>query len=501
MADQDADAVASGTSNGEKNDIVIPLQIGGEEVVTETSFELESPSTHKPIWRASTASKADAVRAAEAAQAAFPAWSQMNFCQRRDVFLRAADILERRADELADYMKTETGAEDFFSKFNTNLSVQLLKDAGSRISSIQGSMPMCMEDGSSALVYKEPYGVVLGIAPWNAPYILGFRSVIYALAAGNSTILKGSELAPRCFWAIGSVFAEAGLPKGALNVLIHTRENAAEITTALIEHPAIQKINFTGSTAVGRIVAETAGRNLKPVLLELGGKASAIVLPDADLDKAAEACALGAFIHGGQVCMSTERIIVHASIQEQFRTALLAAVERTSPPNNGPHTLINPSAVQKNHSLISHALSHGADLIHPPSQTHPTPHASPTRMHPTVVQNVTATMNIYHTESFGPSVSLLTASSEAHAVALANDTDYGLTAAVYTRDLGTGLRVARRIDAGAVHVNCGTGTIHDEPCLPHGGVKGSGFGRFNGMVGLDEFLRSKTVTFRGWETE
>ena len=152
----------------------------------------------------------------------------------------------------------------------------------------------------------------------NAPYILGLRSVIYALAGGNTCILKGSELSPRCFWAIGTALNEAGLPAGALNVLYHQPKDAAQITTALIEHPAIKKVNFTGSTAVGRIIAQTAGKNLKPVLMELGGKASAIVLDDADLKKAATQCALGAFLHSGQICMATERILVHKDIKAQF---------------------------------------------------------------------------------------------------------------------------------------------------------------------------------------
>jgi acyl-CoA reductase-like NAD-dependent aldehyde dehydrogenase len=286
----------------------------------------------------------------------------------------------------------------------------------------------------------------------NAPYILGVRSVLYALAAGNTCILKGSELSPRCFWAIGSVLHDAGLPPGALNVLYHRTEDAAQITTALIQHPAVKKVNFTGSTAVGRIVAQTAGKHLKPVLMELGGKASAIVLDDANLDKAATQCALGAFLHSGQICMATERILVHKAVKAQFIEAFKSAAEAIFGSGKPASVLVQSANVDKNKRLVSEAVKAGATVVHgdhEQEESHPeTKEASQTRMRPIIVEGVKRDMELYHTESFGPSVSVIEIGSEEEAIEIANDTDYGLSGAVFTENLARGIRVARQIESG-----------------------------------------------------
>ncbi|MCJ1418137.1 hypothetical protein MMC32_004482 [Xylographa parallela] len=487
----------NGTSHDGANgssEQIIPLQINGHEVKTSTTFDVVDPSTGKVIWKSASASNEDAVNAIEAAQAAFPAWSKTKPAKRRDIMLKAAEILQSRAEELGGYMMTETGSQaPFATGFNIPTSVEMLKDIAGRIVTIAGSVPVCGEEGTNAIVYKEPYGVVLGIAPWNAPYILGFRAIAYALATGNTTILKAPEFSPRCYWAIGSVFQEAGLPAGCLNVLAHRTQDAAAITTLLIEHPAVKKINFTGSTHVGGIIAAAAGKALKPVLMELGGKASAIVLADADLQKAATQCALGAFFHSGQVCMATERIIVHSSIAAAFSTHFATAISTIFPASGPAPILVSPAGVKKNHALVTDALAKGARLAIG-SFDDDAPSTSSTRMRPLVVSHVSQAMDLYHTESFGPTVALFVVDSDAEAVALANDTEYGLTCAVFTEDLRRGLAVAREVESGAVHVN--SMTIHDEPGLPHGGVKKSGFGRFNAAQGFEEFLRSKTVTWR-----
>ena len=303
-------------------------------------------------------------------------------------------------------------------------------------------------------------------------------------------MLKGSELSPRCFWAIGSVLTQAGFPPGVVNVIYHRPEDAPAVTSALINHPDVKKVNFTGSTATGSIIAQQCGKALKPVLMELGGKAPAIVLPDADLKKAALAVVQGAFVYSGQVCMSTERICVHESIRPQFEAALIEACEELYPSSGDVPVLIGTPSIKKNHALMSDALSKGARLVAgDPSAPDPTP----TRMRPIIIADVTRDMEVYYTESFGPTVSLLTFSTEEEALQLANDTEYGLAAAVFTEDLGKGLRIAKRIETGAVHINAMS--VHDEPNLPHGGAKKSGWGRFNGNAGIEEFLVSKTVTW------
>ncbi|PSN64944.1 aldehyde dehydrogenase [Corynespora cassiicola Philippines] len=477
----------------------VPLIINGKDVVAKNTFSVNSPSSHKEIWKASAASLEDVDAAVSAAKAAFPVWSKTKPAARRDVFLKAADIFLSRAEEYGKYMQEETGAEaGFAGGFNVPLAAEMMKDVAGRCSTISGVIPSCAQDGTSALVVKEPYGVVLGIAPWNAPYILGTRSVLYALAGGNTTILKGSELSPRCFYAIGKALNDAGLPAGALNVLYHRPEDAPQITTALIEAPAVKKINFTGSTAVGKILSATAGRALKPVLMELGGKASAIVLEDADLKKAGLQCALGAFLHSGQICMATERILVHKDIKDQFIEAFKGAAEGVFGGGKPAPVLVQSANVEKNKRLVTEAVKSGAKVIHgdhEAAESHPeTKEVSKTRLRPIIIDGVKKDMEIYHAESFGPTVSLIEISSEEEAIEIANDTEYGLTGAVFTENLARGIRVAKQIESGAVHINAMT--VHDETNLPHGGAKMSGWGRFNGNWGIDEFLRLKTITYQ-----
>lgn len=325
----------------------------------------------------------------------------------------------------------------------------------------------------------------------NAPYILGMRSVLFPIAAGNTAILKGSELCPRTMWGICSVFHEAGLPAGVLNFVVHEPAAAAAITESLIAHPSIKKINFTGSTPVGRIIGRLAGAHLKPVLQELGGKASAIVWSDADLDHAAVQCALGAFLNSGQICMSTERILVHRDVRAPFEQKLVAAIDKIFGGGADAPVLVTAAAADKNRGLLRDAVGKGARVLYGDVAAE---EVTRTRMRPVVVAGVTEEMDLYRTESFGPSVALYEVETEEEALRIANDTEYGLTAAVFTEDLRRGLRMAKEIETGAVHIN--NMTVHDESALPHGGAKASGYGRFNTDSGLLEWVRTKTVTYK-----
>ncbi|KAF7116753.1 hypothetical protein CNMCM5793_005310 [Aspergillus hiratsukae] len=470
---------------------VIPLVINNESVVTENVFDVHAPATGEVLHQCSAASVDDANRAVAAAKAAFPAWSKIKPYDRRDVLMKAADIMFARAEELIKFQMEETGAGRMFAEKTCHMGVKFLKDVAARIPSIEGSIPVT-HDAECAMVFKEPYGVILGIAPWNAPFILGIRAVALPLAAGNTTVLKGSELSPKCFWAIGDIFREAGLPAGCVNVLYHRTADAAEVTTALIAHPAVRKVNFTGSTQVGSIIGATAGKYIKPVLLELGGKASAIVLDDANLEKAAFCCALGSFMHSGQICMSTERIVVQRSIADKFRQLLAENSEKLFGKAAPAPVLVASAAVKKNKALVADALSKGAGVLFGDANA---TESSDHSLRPVIVDNVTKDMDLYSTESFGPTVSLIAVDTEEDAIALANDTEYGLTSAVFTDNLFRGLRVAKQIEAGAVHIN--SLTVHDEPTLPHGGWKSSGIGRFGGgtAAAYDEWLQTKTVTW------
>jgi acyl-CoA reductase-like NAD-dependent aldehyde dehydrogenase len=304
-------------------------------------------------------------------------------------------------------------------------------------------------------------------------------------------VLKATELAPKTMWGIVSVFNEAGLPKGALNMIASEPSLAAEVTSSLVSNPHVKKINFTGSTAVGRIIGKLAGEHLKPMVQELGGKAPAIVWEDADLELAAKQCALGSFINAGQVCMSTERVIVHKAIAQKFKETFSSTVEKIFSSGSGAPILISAAAVEKNKKLIKDATSKGASIVYGSLDTEST---SSTRMSPIILEKVTKDMDIFYGESFGPSVSIFEVETEEEAIEMANDTEYGLTSAVFTEDLKRGLRFAKAIETGAVHIN--GMSIHDESALPHGGAKASGYGRFNAAHGLEEWVRTKTITFK-----
>ncbi|OQD69390.1 hypothetical protein PENPOL_c002G07257 [Penicillium polonicum] len=473
-------------------DFIVPLLINGHEEITPKTFPVTSPYTNTTIWTASAATPQDAIRAVEAADAAFPAWSQTKPTVRRDILFKAADILEARLDTNAEYMRQEMGADVGASAgFVVPLAVRMLREVASRITSICGSVPVVETEGQSAIVFKEAMGVILGIVPWNAPYVFGIRSAACALAAGNTTVLKSSELTPRCYWAIGRAFEDAGLPAGCLNIIHCAPQDAPEVVNAMIEHEAVRKINFTGSTAVGRKIARACGQNLKPCLMELGGKNSSIVCQDADLQTAVQGVLAGAFLNSGQICMATDRILVHTSILPSFTEALQNALAAGAAASALPPTLVNTASKTRVEALIANAVSAGAHFISGSADSVPTD--SGVRMAPAVLGGVKEDMALWQEESFASVAACMPFDSEDEAIRLANGSGYGLSASVFTEDLRRGLAMARRIQSGAVHIN--SMTIHDEPALPHGGVKNSGWGRFNTDEGLNEFLVTKSVTW------
>jgi acyl-CoA reductase-like NAD-dependent aldehyde dehydrogenase len=275
-----------------------------------------------------------------------------------------------------------------------------------------------------------------------------------------------------------------------VNLVTNAPEDAGEVVGALIDHPAVRRINFTGSTAVGRIIAKRAAEHLKPVLLELGGKAPMIVLEDADLDEAVKAAAFGAFMNQGQICMSTERIIVVDAIADEFaeRFAAKAKSMATGDPREGKTPLgavIDQKTVNHVNALIDDALANGATALSGGK-------SDSVLMTATVIDGVTAAMNLYRDESFGPVTAMIRAKDEEDAIRLANDSEYGLSAAVFTRDTARGLRVAKRIRSGICHVN--SSTVADEPQMPFGGVGASGYGRFGGKAGIESFTELRWVT-------
>jgi acyl-CoA reductase-like NAD-dependent aldehyde dehydrogenase len=453
-------------------------------------FERLDPVTGEVASVAPAMSVADAQAAADAAQHAYAAWSSLGPNARRSLLNTAADALAAKAPQFIDAMMREIGATEGWARFNLALAAGIIREAAAMTTQIGGEVIPSDKPGCMALALREPVGVMLGISPWNAPIILGVRAVAMPLACGNTVVFKASEQCPRTHALIAEAFADAGLPAGSVSIVTNAPEDAAAIVGALIDHPAIRRINFTGSTGVGKIIAQRAAAHLKPCLLELGGKAPLIVLEDADLDEAVKAAAFGAFMNQGQICMSTERIIVVDSVAESFvdKFKTKVASMKVGNPREGKTPLgavVDLKTVRHVDGLIEDALQAGAVLTNGGA-------ADGVLMPAHVVDHVTPAMKLFREESFGPVVAITRAKDEAQAIELANDTEYGLSAAVFTRDTARGLRVARQIKSGICHIN--GPTVHDEAQMPFGGVGASGYGRFGGRAGIDAFTELRWIT-------
>ena len=453
-------------------------------------FEKRNPFTGEVIARVSAAGRQDAARAVEAASAAFPSWSAMPPGMRRSLFLKAADALDSRQSEIARLITVETGGTFGWGIFNCILASGILREAAAQTYGLVGEIiPSDLPD-TVAMATRQPVGVVVGIAPWNAPLILGVRAVALPLVYGNTVVLKASEESPGTHLAIAEVLQQAGFPKGVINVIANAPKDAADVVDVLIAHPKTRRINFTGSTKIGRIIAEKAAKYLKRTVLELGGKAPLIVLEDADLDSAVAAAKFGAFMNQGQICMSTERIVVERPIAEEFARRLVAKtvtlkVGDPLQPDTQIGPVINKTTIDRLEALIADAASKGARVLCGGKAAGPC-------FAPTVLYGVLKNMRVYSEESFGPVVPIVVAENSEDALRIANDTEYGLSSAIYSRDINKAMKIAERLETGMCHIN--SSTVHDEPQIPFGGVKDSGWGRFGGKAVLDEFTELRWIT-------
>ena len=472
----------------------IHLLIGGERrsATGGARFERRNPLDHGVATRAPAATPADAVAAVEAAAAAFPAWAATGPGERRALLMKAAHALEARAEAFTAAMAAETGASAIWAGFNVHLAAGMLLEAAALTTRIEGSILPSDVPGSVAMAVRQPAGVVLGIAPWNAPVILGVRALATPLACGNTVVLKGSELCPATHGLIIEALQDAGLPAGVVNFVTNAPADAGAVVEAMVAHPALRRVNFTGSTHVGRLIAQTCAKYLKPAVLELGGKAPFVVLDDADLDAAVAAATFGAFANSGQICMSTERIIVDAAVADDF-VARLAARAQGLPlgdPRKGPVVLgsvVDQRTVERCNALIDDALAKGAKLVCGGK-------ADSTLMPATLLDEVSAQMRIYHEETFAPVKAIVRVRGTEAAIACANDNPFGLAAAVFGRDLAHAWQVAGRIQSGICHIN--GPTVHDEAQMPFGGVKDSGWGRFGGQAGIEAFTELRWITMQ-----
>ena len=472
----------------------INLLIGGKDrpAMQNAVYARSNPISGEVASTVAAASVEDALSAADAAAAAFPAWSALGPNERRARLNRAADLLASKAQEFTRLMMAEIGATAEWAGFNVMLAAGMLREAAAMTTQITGEVIPTDKANNLAMAFREPVGVVLGIAPWNAPVILGVRAVAMPLACGNTVVLKASEVSPGVHRLIGQCLAEAGLGDGVVNVVTNAPEDAQAIVEALIGHTAVRRVNFTGSTRVGRVIAQIAAKHLKRTLLELGGKAPLVILDDADLDEAVKAAAFGAYMNQGQICMSTERIVIDESVADAFVEKLAAKAK--SLPSGDPRkgevvlgSLVAQQAADRVNALIADSIAKGAKLV--------CGGVMPGTILPaTIVDHVTPNMRIYGEESFGPVVTVVRVGGAEEAVRVANDTEYGLAAAVFGRDISRALSVARRIESGICHINAPT--VHDEPQMPFGGMKASGYGRFGGKAAIDEFTELRWVTIQ-----
>jgi acyl-CoA reductase-like NAD-dependent aldehyde dehydrogenase len=453
------------------------------------TFDRIDPVNGEIATRAAAGNVVDAIAACDAAAAAFPSWSSTTPTARRALLLKAADVMASKAGAFAAFMTDETGATGPWGEFNAMLASNILREAASMTTQIAGEVIPSDKPGTLSMAIRQPAGVCVGIAPWNAPVILGARAIAMPLACGNTVVLKSSELCPATHHLIVDVMREAGFPDGVVNVISNAPADAPAVVEALVAHPAVKRINFTGSTRVGKIIAKLAAEHLKPVVLELGGKAPLIVLDDADLDGAVNAAAFGAFMNQGQICMSTERIIVQESIADEFVARLSAKAAALPAGNPRDHvvlgSMVTVEAAEKISQLVNDAVSKGAKVTAGGRRNGAIVEA-------TLLDQVNADMRIYSEESFGPAKSIIRVKDDEEAIRVANDTEYGLSSAVFSSDIQRAMAVARRIEAGICHIN--GPTVQDEAQMPFGGVKSSGYGRFGGRAAINEFTDLRWIT-------
>lgn len=473
--------------------VEVSLLIGGASrpAGDGRSYQRCHPVTGEVVSTVAAATLEDADAAVAAAQAAFPAWAALPPGERRRRLLAAADGLAARSGEFIA-LAGETGAMANWYGFNVHLAANMLREAAAMTTQIQGEVIPSDVPGSFAMALRQPCGVVLGIAPWNAPVILGTRALAMPLACGNTVVLKASEQSPGVHRLIGQVLQDAGLGDGVVNVVTNAPADAPAIVERLIANPAVRRVNFTGSTRVGRIVGELAARHLKPAVLELGGKAPLLVLEDADLDAAVAAAAFGAYFNQGQICMSTERLLVDSRIADAFVERLAAKVRTLkagdpSAPDSVLGSLIDASAGTRIKALIDDAVAKGARLVCGGG-------LDGSILQPTLLDGVTAEMKLYAEESFGPVAVVIRAEGDEALLRLANDSEFGLSSAIFSRDTARALALAQRVESGICHIN--GPTVHDEAQMPFGGVKASGYGSFGSRASIEHFTQLRWVTLQ-----
>ena len=467
------------------------LFIDGEErpSTTKATFPVLNPMTEAVYGHAAKGNEADIAAAVQAARQAFPAWARMAPADRERIMLRAADQLEANREQLADIVVDESGSTLFKARHEVTYGASLMRAAAGEARRLYGETFPNDKPHRLSIVIREPVGVVAAISPFNAPLVLLIKMVVFALAAGNSVIAKPSEETPLIAVELAKVFAQAGMPSGVFNVVTGY---GPETGAALVKHPDINAIAFTGSTATGVRITQAAAPYMHRLQMELGGKNPLIVLDDVNIEEAADIAIAGAFTHSGQICMSSARILAEASIARPFAEALAVKANnlylgdlRDEKTTYGP--LINRNSLEKVVAHVDTAVSAGAELLAGGEIQQGLVYR------PTVLWQPPRETAVWCEETFGPVASIVPVADLDEAIAIANDTDYGLSAGILTNDMQRGLKAARQIKAGSVHI--GMHSFQSDAMAPIGGYGLSGFGRSGGKYSVEEFTEVKWISF------
>jgi aldehyde dehydrogenase (NAD+) len=451
-------------------------------------YNIEDPYDNSLIEKVKLANTSDIDEAYRAAKAAQKHWAQVAKEEKTALIEKVSMIVDQNKDELVDLLVRETGSSVLKANIEIQLTLGLMNEVKTYPSRMEPRIEPSVIPGKENMVFREPAGVVSVISPFNFPFYLSMRAIAPAIATGNAVVHKPDiQTALSGGAVIGKIFEMAGLPPGVLNVIL---TDIAEIGDYFVEHPIPRIISFTGSTAVGRHIGSLAAKNLKRVALELGGNSPFIVMEDADVDQAVNAAVFGKFLHQGQICMIINRFLVHRKIYGEFvqKFAERAAQVPYGDPKD-PKTIIGPiineKQIAKVLNLIESAKKEGARMILEGKRIGNV-------ITPFVFADVRNDMTAAQSEIFGPVALMIPFDSEAEAIEMANQTEYGLSSAIFTSDMDKGIRYARMIESGACHIN--DQTVNDEPAMPFGGEKCSGIGRYGGQWGLDEFTTTKWIT-------